>query len=506
VPLIHGALASACGADGRGLTFLDLFAGSGVISRLAKLMGFRVICNDWEEFARVINTAHAGCDASEAARLFAPLPDLLALISHLNSLAGPPPEGEYVGRYYAPQSEDVEAADYRRERLFYTRRNALVIDRARAEIDRLCPPDPASPDQQKRRALLIAPLLYEAATHTNTSGVFKAFHKGFGGHGRDALGRILAPIVLEPPLLIDSAEPATVLAEDANSLARSPLLRDAGVDVAYLDPPYAQHQYGSNYHLLNSIARWDRVPAPLELDERGSLRSKAGIRPDWTTTRSDYCSRATAEGALADLVGSLRARFILVSYSSEGIIPLERLLEVCGSRGSVSVLTEEYTTYPGGRQSSTRVHRNVEFVLVVDTSRPATLAGRRAAGIALARRRVALLLKRRFVLSRLEEHFQAVAGVSRFRANLGGVGVDLERHEDGSLVGTEAPSGMGLEGLAELARRLEACVCADAGEELAELLRAAREGRNPKTGEKIQIAASVKPKFRAGKSLKEAVA
>lgn len=35
--------------------------------------------------------------------------------------------------------------------------------------------------------------------------------------------------------------------------------------------------------------------------------------------------------------------------------------------------------------------------------------------------------------------------------------------------------------------------------------RAAREGRNPKTGEKIHIAASVKPKFRAGKNLKEAV-
>lgn len=35
--------------------------------------------------------------------------------------------------------------------------------------------------------------------------------------------------------------------------------------------------------------------------------------------------------------------------------------------------------------------------------------------------------------------------------------------------------------------------------------RAARQGRNPKTGETIQIPASVKPKFRAGKLLKEAV-
>lgn len=35
--------------------------------------------------------------------------------------------------------------------------------------------------------------------------------------------------------------------------------------------------------------------------------------------------------------------------------------------------------------------------------------------------------------------------------------------------------------------------------------RAARQGVNPKTGEKIQIAASIAPKFRAAKALKEAV-
>ena len=35
--------------------------------------------------------------------------------------------------------------------------------------------------------------------------------------------------------------------------------------------------------------------------------------------------------------------------------------------------------------------------------------------------------------------------------------------------------------------------------------RAAREGRNPRTGETLQIAASKQPKFKAGKALKDAV-
>jgi adenine-specific DNA-methyltransferase len=477
LPLIHRAIASVCGDDGRGLDFLDLFAGSGVVSRLAKLMGFRVISNDWEEYAFLINTAHVGCDAGDAERLFGAGSSLPGLIEGLNRLAGPAPEEEYVARYYAPRSDDLEAADYRRERLFYTRSNALAIDRVRSEIDRLYPPEPASPEQTARRALLIAPLLYEASTHSNTSGVFKACHKGFGGHGRDALGRILAPVSLEPPILVDSAARATVLAEDANRLARSPVLGGRPVDIAYLDPPYAQHQYGSNYHLLTSIARWDRLPAPLDLDERGSLRSKAGIRPDWNATRSAYCSRRTAEGALADLVDALRARFILVSYSSDGIIGYERLLDILRSRGSLSVFVDEYTRYPGGRQSSTRLHRNVELVVVVDTS-SAALPGRHPSPeLLMERKRAELLLGRRFVRSRLLARLAPVPGSARLRAMVGGVDAEIECRDDGSLRLEPPPEELGSRALAGLRDLLEACVCADAEEELAELALGAREGR-----------------------------
>src|SRR5574344_765987 len=38
-----------------GLTFLDLFSGSGVVSRFAKTLGCEIYCNDWEEYAEVIS-------------------------------------------------------------------------------------------------------------------------------------------------------------------------------------------------------------------------------------------------------------------------------------------------------------------------------------------------------------------------------------------------------------------------------------------------------------------
>jgi adenine-specific DNA-methyltransferase len=102
--------------------------------------------------------------------------------------------------------------------------------------------------------LLLGPLLSEASVHANTAGVFKGFYKNrhtgvgqFGGSGSDALTRILGRIVLEVPVLSLFECEYEVFQEDANALVHK--LR--GLDLAYIDPPYNQHPYGSNYFMLN---------------------------------------------------------------------------------------------------------------------------------------------------------------------------------------------------------------------------------------------------------------
>lgn len=366
LPLIYRAIQRIYGDTlPQSLTFADPFAGSGVVSRLAKLLGFRVVSNDWEPYAITIGRAYLETNASDIEELFGSFGQFEQVLHHLNTLPDPPLEEQYIARYYAPSTDDIEKADYRKERLFYTRQNALRIDRIRNEIDRLYPP--ASRERISRcRDLLIALLLYEAATHTNTSGVFKAYHRGFGGHGKDALGRILRPIRLEPPPLIDSPAPCRMYGEDATSLIRS---LGRSFDLVYLDPPYNQHQYGSNYHLLNTIVLWDKVPVPLELGSDGRLKNKAGIRKDWKRTKSPYCSRETAIEAFSELLCAIEAEHILISYSTDGIIPFDTLRELCAERGKVSILTNEYITYRGGKQSNLRRDRNVEFILWVQWGR-----------------------------------------------------------------------------------------------------------------------------------------
>jgi adenine-specific DNA-methyltransferase len=361
LPFLHEVFSRLVG-DPTKAVFLDPFAGSGSVSRLARMMGYRVDANDWEQYSRVINMCHLGVGRGECRALFEPQGGIESVLDRLNDLPRPAAGSAYISRHYAPRK--TEEADWRTERLFYTRENALAIDAMRNRIEEMYPGEPGDEARLKEKSLLLAPLLYEAATHTNTSGVFKACHRGFGGHGRDALSRIMAPIRLMPPLLIDSAQPSSVSRMDAAGF-----LRTRSADICYLDPPYAVHQYGSNYFMLNSIALWDKPPVSTERDADGRLRRKAGIRADWTATRSAFCYKSSAAAAMREVVETADCRWLVVSYSNEGLIPLEQLCDMLAGQGRLTVRARGYVKYPGGRQSLSRTTRNLELALVVERGR-----------------------------------------------------------------------------------------------------------------------------------------
>jgi len=334
--------------------FLDLFAGSSSVSRLAKKLGFSVYSNDWEFYSYVINKAYIETDLNEIDILFSDFGGIDNLLNYLNSLDKP--KEPYISLYYAPLSDNP---DPNRERMFYTRENALRIDAIRDWIE------DNFKEWNKEKFILVAILLYEAATHTNTSGVFKAYHNGFGGHGKDALSRILSPIRLEKPVFypnIDGKE-YKVFKEDANRLVST--LDWEKIEITYIDPPYNQHQYGSNYHLLNTIALWDKPYISNDFNETG----KSGIRKDWVKTKSDYCIKNRASLVFRDLINNIRSRYILISYNTEGIVPIEELIDILREKGQVQVYSNYYVKYRGGRQSIERKIRNIEFLIVVDTTK-----------------------------------------------------------------------------------------------------------------------------------------
>ena len=343
-------------AAATGGTFVDLFAGSTVVSRWAKRRGLRVVANDWEPYAHQIAL---GTVVPNARPAFAAVGGPAAAVACLNAL---PPVRGYVATHLCPADDD--RPDVQRERMFFTRANGERIDAIGRQIETWTR---AGAIGAGERAYLMAALVYAVSYASNTSGLFKGFHNGWGGKTGTALYRIRGRLALAPPVLFDNGLANVALREDARAVApRLAEICGGAPDVVYLDPPYNQHPYGSNYHVLNTVALGDEPPVSPSIRVDGRPRDKSAIRKDWRTERrSAYNSAAAALPAFRDLLARLDARWVLVSYSTDGNMPLAGLIAALADRGEVTVFAERYKRYRvSAPRMSPRSH-TVEFVAAV---------------------------------------------------------------------------------------------------------------------------------------------
>ena len=350
LPLIGQAIdASGLRAGG---SFVDLFSGSGVVARFAKAQGLRTIANDWEPYSERINRCYIAGNAPPRFndRSYA------EMIAHLNAL--PPVQG-WVTDHLCPDDDDAYVIDH--DRLFYMRKNGMRIDAIREELERL---RAAGRLDDAQFACLLAPLLYQSCYTSNTSGLFKGFHAGWGGSNGTARYRICGDLKLEPAAFCDNGLANEVTRLDAQTFARE---HGGSYDFVYVDPPYNQHPYGSNYHVLNSIALWDKPSLTRKIGGRGD---KSAIRLDWRTERrSLYNSARHAAQAFATLIDGIAARSIAISYSTDGNIPLLDLARAACARGATTAFIQPYKRYRVSAQRFSRKPMNAEFVLLIDTSR-----------------------------------------------------------------------------------------------------------------------------------------
>ncbi|MCH5285687.1 MAG: DNA adenine methylase [Akkermansiaceae bacterium] len=323
----------------RPLRCYDAFAGSGVVSRLLKAYASELYSNDLESYAAVLGRCYL-TNRSE-------LPELHLAEQHTALLERVAQEWApgLIAELYAPADD---ACIRPGERAFYTRRNAIYLDTARRLIAEL--PEHLQP-------YFLAPLLYEASVHTNTGGVFKGFYKNaagvgqFGGRGRQALERIMADIRLPLPVFSAHECRYTVLQGDATASAR--LLPE--LDLAYLDPPYNQHPYGSNYFMLNLLAEYKRPE---------KVSAVSGIPQGWN--RSAFNTRAGVADALRQLLSALPCSFVLLSYNSEGLLSRQEICALAQPEWRVHVLEQEYPTYKASRNLRARSLHVQEYLFVME--------------------------------------------------------------------------------------------------------------------------------------------
>jgi adenine-specific DNA-methyltransferase len=318
---------------------LDGFAGSGVISR-----AFRSICselhsNDMEYYSYVLQ------------RCFLETPTVeqrVRIDQHARLIKDQIGKEGFVTRLYAPQNT---LSPQPHERCFYTRQNAMKIDAILSYIFSV---------EEDIRHYLLGPLLIKSSIHVNTAGVFRGFYKKegvghFGGAGENALERIMAPIQWTLPIWSESPCQVHCYQSDLLPLVRS--FADDSLDLIYLDPPYNEHPYGSNYFMLNLIAK---------NEEPTEYSRVSGIPKEWN--KSAFNGRGKALDAMRELLQACltKTRYILLSYNNEGLITEEQWVELFTELGChAKTHQKEYDTYHGSRNLAARNKKVMEQMYVI---------------------------------------------------------------------------------------------------------------------------------------------
>lgn len=336
------------------LVCADLFSGSGIVARMLKSHSSELIVNDLENYARVISSCYLSNKKAYPEKECEEIRKQLISECEKKKIPG------IITENYAPKDDSNIKSG---ERVFYTHENALLIDTYRNLIDKYLPETQTAQSGQNSsvqntlRKFFLAPLITEASIHVNTSGVFKGFYKDkntgigcFGASGKNALTRILGKIELKAPVFSNFESELTVYQKDAVELSKE--LTE--LDVAYLDPPYNQHPYGSNYFMLNLILK-------NKLDVEISRVS--GITQDWN--RSQFNKAAAALSSLEQIVANLKAKYIIISYNSEGFIGFEEMKNMLEKYGTLQTTAINYNTFRGSRNLHERNIHVSEYLFIL---------------------------------------------------------------------------------------------------------------------------------------------
>ena len=322
------------------LKTFDVFSGSGIVARYFKQFSELLITNDLEKYSTIINECYLSNE--NEINTFALRKYYFEVIEEIEKNL----KKGIISKLYAPMNDKKIKPD---ERVFYTSRNAMYIDTARQVIENI---------PQKEQKYFLAPLLSEASIHTNTSGVFKGFYKNketnvgqFGGLNKDALFRITGNIKLPFPIFSNFNCETIISNGDSNKIIKN--LPE--VDLAYLDPPYNQHPYGSNYFMLNLI---------LDYKYPENTSKISGIPENWN--RSDYNKNHKAMQALTELVEGIKAKYVMISFNSEGFITIEQMKEMLKKIGRLQVLETEYNTFRGSRNLNNRDIHVKEYLYLLE--------------------------------------------------------------------------------------------------------------------------------------------
>lgn len=302
--------------DNSNFVFCDLFAGTGVVGATYKKKGYYVISNDIQYYSYVINKHYIeNCH-----------PVNVQLLKYLNELNGT--EGYIYNNYCAGSGSG---------RNYFSDLNGKKCDSIRLELEMLYN---SNQIDESTYFFYLASLINSIDKYANTASVYGAFLKHIKSSAQKEFKLELLPVI--------DGNKGITFNEDANEL-----IKKISGDILYLDPPYNARQYCTNYHVLETIAKYDN---PV-------LHGKTGLR-EYSKQKSNFCSKKTVLKVFDDLIFNAKFKYIFLSYNNEGLMTFDDIKEIMSKYGEYSCHTKEHRRFRSDKDKNRNVGNKctIEFL------------------------------------------------------------------------------------------------------------------------------------------------
>lgn len=305
IDFIISTILGVVNTNDNNLVFADLFAGTGVVASAFKKMGYTVISNDIQYYSYVLNKHLIENNENLNSNSF----------EYLNELPGC--EGFIYNNYCEGSGSG---------RNYFTNENGKKCDNIRIYLEELKKQGKISNNDYY---YVLASLVNSIDKYANTASVYGAFLK----HIKKSAARNFS---LEFLPNIVSSKKCSVYNEDVNIL-----IKKIKGDILYLDPPYNSRQYCTNYHVLETISKYDY---PI-------LYGKTGLR-EYSSQKSKYCSKRTVSPVFDDLIKNADFKYIFLSYNNEGLMSLDEIKDIMSKYGRYSMYKTEYKRFRADKDNN----------------------------------------------------------------------------------------------------------------------------------------------------------
>jgi adenine-specific DNA-methyltransferase len=233
---------------------------------------------------------------------------------------------------------------------YFDAKNSKKIGIIRDDIEKLFEEKIITP---REKSYLITSLIYALDKIANTVGHYDAYRK---------IDIPEKKLILLPLYTNNSRHQVEIYKSDANEL-----VKNIAADLVYIDPPYNSRQYSDAYHLLENIATWkkEKVIGVAKKIDRSHIKSKYNMK--------------SAGVAFGELIESIEAKYILISYNdmgssgnarSQSRISDHEILSALKRKGNVKIYETDFKQFTTGKSSNDKLKERV-FVCKVNSKNKA---------------------------------------------------------------------------------------------------------------------------------------